>query len=129
MPTRLSGERPLQFHATIWEAALRQQVGGPAVMRTQLEHLLEVSELPNVLLRVLPFHAGAHACIAGPFSILSFAEDTALDVVQSDTITGMLWVENDMESSTYSALFERTARLSLTRHDSFSLIHDLRKEM
>ncbi|MEV6592404.1 helix-turn-helix domain-containing protein [Streptomyces acidicola] len=125
---RLLGERPLHLHAVVWEAALRQQIGGPDVTRTQLERLLEIAELPNVRLQVLPFRAGAHPCIAGPFSIISFADDEALDVVQSDTITDMIWVENEIESNTYSTLFDRTARLSLAPRDSVLLIDNLRKE-
>ncbi|MFJ2261215.1 helix-turn-helix domain-containing protein [Streptomyces sp. NPDC087844] len=126
---RLLGERPLRLYAVVWEAALRQQVGGPDVMRAQLERLLELAELPNVRLQVLPFRAGAHPCIGGPFSIISFAEDEALDVVQSDTVTGMTWVENEMESNTYSVLFDRTARLGLAPRDSLTLIDSLRKGM
>ena len=126
---RLLGERPLQLYAVIWEAALRQEIGSPTVMRTQLERLLELAELPNVRLQVLPFRAGAHPCIGGPFSIISFAESEALDVVQSDTVTGMVWVENEVESNTYSVLFDRTARLGLAPRDSLTLIDSLRKEM
>ncbi|WP_079189070.1 helix-turn-helix domain-containing protein [Streptomyces kebangsaanensis] len=126
---RLLGERPLQLHAVIWEAALRQQVGGPDVMRAQLEHLLELEKLSNVRLQVLPFRAGAHPCITGPFSIISFTEGNALDVVQSDTIRGMAWVENDVESKTYGVLFDRTSRLGLAPRDSIILIHNLCKEV
>ncbi|MDV7221259.1 helix-turn-helix domain-containing protein [Streptomyces prunicolor] len=126
---RLLGERPVQLYAVISEAALRQQIGGPEVMRVQLERLRELVELPNVRLQVLPFRAGAHPCIAGPFSIVSFAEDGALDVVQSDTITGMAWAESEAESGTYSVLFDRTARLSLAPRDTLTLIDSLRKEM
>jgi hypothetical protein len=125
---RLLGERPLQLHAVIWEAALRQEVGGPHIRRAQLERLLEVAELPNVRLQVLPFRTGAHPCISGPFSILSFAEDDALDVVQSDGLTDMVWVENEAGSSTYGDLFDRTSRLSLAPRDSVTLIDSLRKE-
>lgn len=126
---RLLGEHPLQLYAVVWEAALRQQVGGPAVMRAQLEHMLDVAELPNVRLQVLPFRAGAHPCIAGPFSIISFTEAEALDVVQTDRVLGSAWVENEAESAKYSTLFDRTARLSLAPRDSVALIDHLRKEL
>ncbi|MGW0532053.1 helix-turn-helix domain-containing protein [Streptomyces sp. NPDC003032] len=126
---RLFAEQALQLYAVIWEAALRQQIGGVEVMRAQLERLLELTELPNVHLQVLPFRAGAHPCIAGPFSIVSFEEAEALDVVQSDTVSGMAWVENEAECRTYSDRFDRTARLSLAPRDSTTLIDSLRKEM
>ena len=98
-------------------------------MRAQLERLLESAELPNVRLQVLPFRVGAHPCITGPFSILSFTEGEALDVVQSDVITGMVWVESETESSAYSVMFDRTSRLSLAPRDSVTLIDNLRKEI
>ncbi|WP_188305482.1 helix-turn-helix domain-containing protein [Streptomyces sp. CBMA123] len=37
------------------ESAIRSAVGGPGVMRRQLEHLLQVAQLPNVVIHVLPF--------------------------------------------------------------------------
>ncbi|WP_416974355.1 helix-turn-helix domain-containing protein [Streptomyces sp. 4F14] len=126
---RLLSEDPLHYHAVIWEAALRQQVGGHSVMRAQLERLLEFARLDNVRLQVLPYRTGAHPCIAGPFSVISFAGDKALDVVHADTIMDMIWVENEAESDTYATLFDRTSRLSLAPHDSVALIDSLYKEM
>ena len=126
---RLHGECPLQVYAVIWEAALRQLVGGPDVMRNQLEHLLKVAQLPNVRLQVLPFRTGGHPCITGPFTIVSFEETEAVDVVHVDTIASTVWVENEAESGRYSGFFDRTARLSLAQHDSALLIDRIRKEM
>ncbi|MEU2583234.1 helix-turn-helix transcriptional regulator [Streptomyces avermitilis] len=126
---RLHDDRPLQVYAVIWEAALRQLIGGPATMRAQLERLLEVAKLPNVRLQVLPFRAGGHPCISGPFSIISFAETEAVDMVHADTIASTVWVENDAESAAYSTFFDRTARLSLAQHDSAQLIDTIRQEI
>lgn len=126
---RLHEERPLQVYAIVWEAALRQLIGGPGTMRAQLEHLLEVAKLPNVRLQVLPFHAGGHPCIPGAFTIISFAETAAVDVVHADTIASTVWVESEDESTAYGAFFERTARLSLAQHDSVLLIDTIRQEM
>ncbi len=126
---RLHGDTPLHLYAVVWEAALRQLVGGSEVMRPQLSHLLEVSELPNVRLQVLPFRSGMHPSAAGPFSIISFAETEAVDVIYADTLASSLWVENEEESTKYVGFFEGTARLSLSPHDSRKLIEDIRQEM
>ncbi|WP_281404304.1 helix-turn-helix domain-containing protein [Streptomyces roseirectus] len=123
----LLGEDPVQLYVVIWEAVLRQQIGGPEVMRGQMERLLEASTLPNVRLQVLPFRSGAHPATAGPFSILSFAEEGALDVVHSDTHTGMVWMENEEDSAYFNRVFDGVARLSLSPHDSVELIDSLRK--
>ena len=52
---------PPHVWALIDEATLRRPVGGTAVMRAQIEHLLEISQLPHVNIQVLPFRAGGHA--------------------------------------------------------------------
>ncbi|BCL30612.1 helix-turn-helix domain-containing protein [Streptomyces aurantiacus] len=126
---RLSGPDPLRFYAVIGEGVLRQQVGGPDVMRAQLQHLLKTAQLPNVRIQVLPFRAGGHACVGGSFNILSFAQTDAVDVVHVDSIAATVWVENDAESATYGSFFERTARLSLAPKDSLGLIESISEDM
>jgi hypothetical protein len=126
---RLSGSASLQLYAVIGEGALRQQVGGPDVMRAQLQHLRAAAELPNVRVQVLPFRAGGHACIGGSFNIVSFAESEAVDVVHVDSIAATVWVENEADSATYSSFFDRTARLSLAPKDSLRLIESISEDM
>ncbi|MFH8593279.1 helix-turn-helix domain-containing protein [Streptomyces rimosus] len=126
---RLGGEQPLQLYAVVWEAALRQLVGGAEVMRKQLEQLIDLSGRPNVRLQVLPFRAGGHPCITGPFNIVSFAENEAVDVVHVDGIASTVWVEDAGDSASYAAYFDRTARLGLAPRDSVTLIDNIRKEL
>ncbi|MFD5110924.1 helix-turn-helix domain-containing protein [Streptomyces sp. NPDC058391] len=125
---RLYGDEPLRIHAVIWEAALRQLMGGPEVMKRQLAHLCHLSELPNVQIQVLPFHAGAHPCSGGPFNILSFGEDEAVDVVHMDAIGSTIWIENAEESAVFATLFDRAARASMSPYDSIRFIDSLGKE-
>ncbi|MCK1816687.1 helix-turn-helix domain-containing protein [Streptomyces sp. XM4011] len=126
---RIHGDRPVEMYAVMWEAALRQLVGGRDVMRSQLSRVLEIAELPHVRLQVLPFRAGSHPCASGPFQILSFADSEAIDVIYTDTISSALWVENDEESAKYRGYFEHTSRLSLSQHDSLELIDRIRREL
>lgn len=124
---RLHGESPLRVHAVIWEGALRQLVGGAEVMREQLSHLYDLAKLPNIHIQVLPFRAGAHPSISGPFSILSFLDSAAMDVVHTDTIVSTQWVEDASQGIVYGSFFEHTARLSLAPHASSKLIDDVGK--
>lgn len=57
----LVSERAPGFHVVLDEAALRRPYGDRTVMREQLEHLIEISERPNVTLQVMPFSFGGHA--------------------------------------------------------------------
>jgi len=80
------------------EAVLHRPVGGPGVMRRQLERLAEVAALPNVTLQVLPFAAGAHGGMDGTFTILLSRGTTDQDLVFSASAAGGLFLEKDEES-------------------------------
>uniref|UniRef100_A0AAU2JU05 Helix-turn-helix domain-containing protein n=1 Tax=Streptomyces sp. NBC_00049 TaxID=2903617 RepID=A0AAU2JU05_9ACTN len=124
---RLSGEAPLRFHAVISEAALRQEIGGPAVMRAQLDHLSEMAELPHVHIQVMPFRTGAHPGLSGAFSVISFAEPGAVDVGYNESISSTVWVEAKDGTAVYTRTFDRLARLSLAPRDSANLIASISK--
>lgn len=126
---RLWGDKPLEFHAVIWEAALRQEIGGREVMRSQLNHLVEMAELPNVHVQVLPFRAGAHHGVAGAFNIVSFAEPGAVDVGYSEGIASTVWVEGAEGNEAYVRSFDRVSRMSLAPRDSVNLIDAISKGM
>jgi transcriptional regulator with XRE-family HTH domain len=66
--TRSDPESPMLI-ALIDEGALRRPVAPPEVMSEQIEHLIEMSHLPNVMIQVLPYSAGGHIGLAGAFSI------------------------------------------------------------
>jgi hypothetical protein len=54
------------------EQALRRKIGGPAVMRAQLERLLTAGQQPRTVIQVVPDEVAAHPGLAGPFTLLSF---------------------------------------------------------
>ncbi|MEU0631725.1 helix-turn-helix transcriptional regulator [Streptomyces sp. NPDC005989] len=126
---RLYGDEPIRIHAVIWEAAFRQLMGGPHVMARQLGHLCQLADLPNVHIQVLPFRAGGHPCIGGPFNVLSFGEDEAVDVVHMDTPRSTIWVEDAEESEVFVDLFNQASRMSLAPYDSVQFIDSIAKEM
>jgi hypothetical protein len=61
------------------QVTLERPLGGKMVLRRQLEHLLEVGQLRNVTLQVMPTereeHAGVHH---GLIQMLKFADGTAI---------------------------------------------------
>lgn len=52
------------------EATLRRPIGGPEVMRDQLDVMLKAAESPRTTIQVLPFAAGAHVCLEGTLVLL-----------------------------------------------------------
>ena len=54
----LEQDPPLDLWLILDEGAIRRNIGGPEVMRPQLEHLIQASRWPNVTLQILAFEAG-----------------------------------------------------------------------
>ncbi|MFE9409359.1 helix-turn-helix domain-containing protein [Streptomyces sp. NPDC006704] len=125
---RLTDEKPIELWAILSEAALRQQVGGPATMRQQLERVLDAGEMQNVKIQVLPFKEGAHAAMSGPFVIVGFEEPAALDVVYLETVASTLWLEGEEDANRHRSLFDSVRRASLSPEDSRALVSSLIKE-
>jgi hypothetical protein len=104
--TLLTREQPPRLWAVVDEAALRRPVGGPEVMRGQLERLLEASKLPNVTLQVLGFGAGAHPAMGSSFSILRFPEQELPDLVYLEHLTNAVYLDKRHEVERYLDVME-----------------------
>ncbi|MFD4525323.1 helix-turn-helix domain-containing protein [Streptomyces sp. NPDC058470] len=125
---RLTGEDPLEFWAVLAEGAIRQAVGGPDVMRAQLGHVSEMAELPNITVQVLPFSRGAHSGMFGPYLLMRFPQVTAQDLVLTETPTGNIWMERELEVAHYRALFDDARTAALSPADSLTLIRRAAEE-
>jgi DNA-binding XRE family transcriptional regulator len=104
--TLLTREGPPRLWAVVDEAALRRPVGGREVMRGQLERLVEATKLPNITLQILPFDSGAHAAMAGSFTVLRFADRELPDVVYLEHLTSALYLEKRDEVERYLNVME-----------------------
>ncbi|MFH8404826.1 helix-turn-helix domain-containing protein [Streptomyces sp. NPDC018019] len=119
----------LCLHAVVYEAALRNLVGGTDVMREQLEHLALGSERPNVSVRILPFSAGARVGIGCAYNVLSFAEPGAMDVVYIEIPRTQVWIEGGDEATEHDVMFETIAGQALDERESRTFIRSLSKEL
>ncbi|MFG2783769.1 helix-turn-helix domain-containing protein [Streptomyces prunicolor] len=118
----LRADPPLDLSVVLDEAVLRREVGGPGVMARQLDRLLEAAHLPQVRLQVLPFAAGAHIGITGPFVIFSFPSTSDLDVVVLDHLTSSLYLERKEDLEAYSEAFNTLQFHALSPEDSLDYI-------
>jgi transcriptional regulator with XRE-family HTH domain len=96
-----------QLWAVIDEAALRRPVGSREIVREQLEHLIEVADHPAVTLQIMPFSAGAHSAMGGPFTILRFAEPDLADVVYIEQLTSAVYLDKPVEVDSYLEVMDR----------------------
>ncbi|MGP9022163.1 helix-turn-helix domain-containing protein [Streptomyces sp. BR1] len=121
----LRADPPLRLSAVVDEAALRREVGGAAAMRRQLRYLVDMAQLPQVRLRVLPFSSGGHICLTGPFVIFSFPHISDLDVVVIDHLTSSLYLERKEDLEAYGAAFHTVEAQALSYKESLNLIAGL----
>jgi len=90
------------------------QIGGPEVMRGQLEHLIEMSKLPNITIQVMPFRFGGHAAEGGAFTILRFPETDLPDVAYVENLIGAMYLDKRDDVDIYMQAMERLAVDSAT---------------
>jgi transcriptional regulator with XRE-family HTH domain len=112
---------PIALRAVLDEAALRRIVGGPTVMREQLEFLLGIAERPNVTIQVVPFSAGAHAAVTCGFTILEFPGYDH-DIVAIETLVGSLFIERPDEVDPHVEAFRDLHSAALAEPDSLQMI-------
>jgi hypothetical protein len=102
----LNRENPPKVWAVLDEGALRRVIGGPAVMKAQLLHLIDLCDHPAVTLQILPFSAGAHRAMGGPFTILRYTEPDLRDVVYIEQLTSALYLDKQTEVDAYLEVIE-----------------------
>jgi hypothetical protein len=114
--------------AILDESVLRRSIGGREVMRAQLHALIDASRRPNVDIRVLPFEAGTHAGLDGPFILLGFPEEIAPDVAYVGTRIGDGYAEDAATVRAIRVDFENLQAAALPPEDSLERIAAITKE-
>jgi transcriptional regulator with XRE-family HTH domain len=103
----LTRETPPKVWAVMDEGALRRPIGGEAVMREQLKHLIDMCDHPAVTVQVLPFSVASHPAMGGPFTILRFSEPDLRDVVYIEQLTSALYLDKAAEVDSYLEVMEQ----------------------
>jgi hypothetical protein len=114
-----------ELWAVLDEAALRRVPCGRRVMREQLEHLLEITELPNVTLQIVPFDAGPHAAAGGPFTILRFSEPDVPDVVYLEQLNSAVYLDQPDDVVSYMTVMNQLCVQAETGTASRATLGDL----
>lgn len=116
---------PPTLWAVLDENALRRPVGGTSVLRAQIEHLMKVSEKPNVKIQVLPYTAGGHPAASGSFSILRFPESELSDVVYLEQLTSSQYLEKKHDVELYMTVMNKLSVQSLTPAQSQDFLREV----
>ncbi|WP_062211152.1 helix-turn-helix transcriptional regulator [Streptomyces sp. NBRC 109706] len=108
------------------EGVIHREVGGPSIMRGQLERLLTFAENPAHVIQIIPREVTVHAGSGGPFVILGFQDSG--DVVHVDAFPrGHLLAEpDDVKASNWA--YDLLKAVALSPDDSVSLLGSTLKE-
>jgi transcriptional regulator with XRE-family HTH domain len=98
-----------KFETVLDESVLHRVVGNSAVMLAQLQRLLDISQLPNVTVRVVPYGVGAVPSPLNKFIVLRFARPEVADIVLIETLTGDRYLDEPDEVETYITTFQAIA--------------------
>lgn len=121
----LTDDTPPSYVAVMDEAVLHRSVGGGDVLIEQLWQLRDLAGLDHVTLRIVPFGAGAHPGMEGPFLILGFPDEADPDVVYVDSTSGGVFLEAPEEVERYSVMFDHVHAQALDHDTSVSRITEL----
>jgi transcriptional regulator with XRE-family HTH domain len=119
---RLAGDDPLELSAIIDESVIHRSIGGPLVLTEQLRHLLAVSALPSVTLRILPYAAGEHAFLGTSTAILDFRDAPELDVVYVEGFGRQQYLKDPAEVLRSREAFDRLGQACLDECATTALI-------
>ncbi len=122
----LSSDSGLRYAMIIDEAALLRIVGSPAVMRGQVDQLLQATERSDTEILVLPLSRGAHPGQIGAFTILSLPQSQVSDVVYIDSLAGQLFLEIPDEIDRHRRIFTSLRHIAL---DAAASLEALRSKM
>ncbi len=122
----LSKTEPPSLWVILDQSVIDRWVGGPEVMRGQLEHLLQLADLPNVVLRVVSRQAGAHLGLEGAFKIMTV---NRAETVYTEASEGGRLIRDPAEVDTFRTRFDLIGAKALPEHMSALLIKEVMEDL
>jgi transcriptional regulator with XRE-family HTH domain len=128
----ITGQKQLPLTVVLDQSVLLRKVGDERIMREQLDHLIEMSERPNVRIQILPLD-GSHPIGTGAFVLMRFAPVPGItqstDVVYIEQLgRTALYVEDEDEVFDYRLALTRITERSLSPDQTRDLIAKVARE-
>lgn len=110
------------------ETVLRRPIGGPSVMRGQVDRLIEATRMPNVRLQVMPFTAGPHPAMYGPFHIFRFPIRELPDIAYTESLVGGVYLDQQDDVSAFLEALDRMCAQAAPAHTTGGYLGGIREE-
>ncbi|MDH6130338.1 helix-turn-helix transcriptional regulator [Kitasatospora sp. GP82] len=125
---RLTEDPKLKLHSVFGEAALHIDIGGTEAMREQIEYLLQLSELDNVTIQVVPFKAGRRGVIQVPLILPDFPDPTDPQLAFVEDMSGLTQCESAHEVRRAVRAFNHTQQAALSHDETVAFLQKFMKE-
>ncbi|CAL9361699.1 hypothetical protein SUDANB178_00674 [Streptomyces sp. enrichment culture] len=125
----LTGAEPPRLWVVMDETVLRRPVGGPQVMRAQIDHLIELGRLPHVTVQVMPFAGGPHPALwGGAFHLFRFRARELPDIAYLSCLARAEYLDKPEEVVVYREALDRLSAQAPSARKTETLLAELRKE-
>jgi transcriptional regulator with XRE-family HTH domain len=113
----------------VMDETVFRRANDPKVLRAQVDRLIEAAALPNVTLQVMPFAAGPHPAMYGPFCIFRFRFQELPDIVYSESLRGAVYIDDRDDVSMYLEALDRMCAQSAPAPSTEAYLGGIRKEI
>jgi transcriptional regulator with XRE-family HTH domain len=113
----------------VMDETVFRRANDPKVLRAQVDRLIEAAALPNVTLQVMPFAAGPHPAMYGPFCIFRFRFQELPDIVYSESLRGAVYIDDRDDVSMYLEALDRMCAQSAPAPSTEAYLSGIRKEI
>lgn len=110
---RLAGPGRLRLRVLLDEGVFDRIVGGTGVVAEQLQHLVEMADVPDIDLRLVPKAAGPYRGMGYSFSVLRFEPTPGMDVAYAEGLLSATYYEKPREVTAHADLFEAISAVAL----------------
>ncbi|MEV6838466.1 helix-turn-helix transcriptional regulator [Streptomyces sp. NPDC051133] len=126
----LGRERPPRLWVVMDETVLRRPVGGPGVMRAQIDRLVELGRLPHITVQIMPFANGPHPAMrAGAFHLFRFRAPELPDIVYLSGLVGAVYLDKGDDVVVYREALDRLGAQAAAARKTETLLGAIRKEL
>jgi transcriptional regulator with XRE-family HTH domain len=122
----LQAPKPPKFRVLLDEAVLHRHVGGPPVMKAQLDRVLSLMREEKAAVQVIPFEVGAYGASDSNFSYLEFTGTKVPDLVFVEGLVSQLYLERPDELERYREALDYLRDEALNPRDSAKRIEEIR---
>ena len=125
---RLLADDSPQLWCVIGEASLFRQVGGPKVLRDQLQHVRKLAARPNITLQILPFDVGEHVALGSAWTLLHLEEPSAT-FVYTEALTSGDYLDKPAHTDRYVKAFDTLRMVSASDRVTVEMLDRRIKEL